>query len=89
MQRYNEQLGNLQQEILKHIFECDKIETVSHLARSLKRKQPTIFKSVQLLHKFNYLESKLNTRYYTPGGKEREIAATEKGVESDYFRYSS
>jgi hypothetical protein len=79
-QSHKEKLGNLQQEIIKHIFECREIETVSHLARSLKRKQPTIFKSVQLLHKLNYLESKLDTRYYTLGGKERQIGVTEKGA---------
>jgi hypothetical protein len=80
MRNSTQQLGTLQQEILRHIFQCDHIETFSHLVTSLRRRQPTVFKSVKLLHKLNYLESKINSRYFTLGGTQREIAVTDKGA---------
>jgi hypothetical protein len=89
-------LGNLQQEILKHFFECKFIraigrltqdhESVSHIARSLGRAQPTVFKSIQTLMKNNYLSSVKYWSLYeypiesrTTGGL-RVIYPTDKGA---------
>jgi hypothetical protein len=50
MEGYTIELGELQQKILKHIFECtSKSENVSHISKSLSLAQPTVFKSVQSL----------------------------------------
>jgi DNA-binding MarR family transcriptional regulator len=53
------QLGELQQKILKHIFNCTAdSENASHIAKALGLKQPTVYESVQSLIKDKFLQSK-------------------------------
>jgi DNA-binding MarR family transcriptional regulator len=53
------QLGELQQKILKHIFNCTAdAENASHIAKALGLKQPTVYESVQSLIKDKFLQSK-------------------------------
>lgn len=77
MRNTAEKLGPLQKKILVHIFQNDHEESVSHLAEYLKRQQPTIFKSVRLLHRYNYLESMLVDDYF---GIVRRLGVTDKGA---------
>jgi hypothetical protein len=77
MRNTAEKLGPLQKKILIHIFQNDHEESVSHLAEYLKRQQPTIFKSVRLLHRYNYLESMLLEHYF---GTVRRLGVTDKGA---------
>ena len=58
MEGYTKQLGDLQQKILKHIFECkSKIENATRIAKSLDLAQPTVRKSVESLIKEGYLSA--------------------------------
>jgi DNA-binding MarR family transcriptional regulator len=76
MKGYTAELGELQQKILKHIFECtSKSENTSHIAKSLGLAQPTIFKSVQSLLKENYLESEQKAKR-----TEKTLTLTDKGA---------
>jgi hypothetical protein len=78
MSGYNRiSLGDLQQRILKHFFECrDEIpESVNHIAHSLGVVQPAVFKSVNLLIKDNYLAKE---REYKNGRK--ALIVTDKGA---------
>lgn len=59
MHDHIEKLGKLQQRILRHIIECEmpeNRETVSHIARSLRLAQPTVFKSVKNLKRDHYVD---------------------------------
>ena len=53
-----QQLGELQQKILKHIFNCTAdSENASHIAKALGLKQPTVYESIQSLIKDRFLQS--------------------------------
>src|SRR5918992_3033005 len=76
MEGYTAELGELQQKILKHIFECtSKSENVSHIAKSLGLAQPTVFKSVHSLLQENYLESEQISKR-----TEKTLTLTDKGA---------
>jgi DNA-binding MarR family transcriptional regulator len=76
MEGYTTALGELQQRILKHIFECsEKSENVNHIAKSLGLTQPTVFKSAQSLLQENYLESEQKATR-----TEKTLTLTEKGA---------
>jgi DNA-binding MarR family transcriptional regulator len=76
MEGYTIEMGELQQSILKHIFECkSKSENANHIAKSLGLAQPTVFKSIQLLLKENYLESQQSTKH-----TEKKLTLTDKGA---------
>jgi DNA-binding MarR family transcriptional regulator len=76
MEGYTAELGELQQKILKHIFECTaKSENVSHIAKSLGLAQPTVFKSAQSLLQENYLESEQKAKR-----TQKTLTLTEKGA---------
>src|SRR5919112_2028207 len=76
MKDYTTELGELQQRILKHIFECtSKSENASHIAKSLGLAQPTVFKSIQPLLQENYLESKQKAKC-----TEKILTLTDKGA---------
>jgi DNA-binding MarR family transcriptional regulator len=76
MEGYTSELGELQQKILKHIFECTaKSENANHIAKSLGLAQPTVFKSVQSLLQENYLESEQKSKR-----TEKTLTLTEKGA---------
>ena len=76
MEGYTAELGELQQKILKHIFECTaKSENVSHIAKSLGLAQPTVFKSAQSLLQENYLESEQKATR-----TQKTLTLTEKGA---------
>jgi DNA-binding MarR family transcriptional regulator len=76
MEGYTAELGELQQKILKHIFECtEKSENANHIAKSLRLAQPTVFKSVQSLLQENYLESEQKSKR-----REKTLTLTEKGA---------
>ena len=71
------QLGELQQKILKHIFECkSESENVSHIAKVLRLKQPTVYESIQLLIKDKFLQSE--RQLHRRG--EKKIQVTHKGA---------
>jgi hypothetical protein len=54
-----QQLGELQQKILKHIFNCaSDSENVSHIANALGLKQPTVYESIKSLVENEFLQSK-------------------------------
>jgi hypothetical protein len=86
------QLGKLQQRILKHMFECNghggghPYESVNHIAKALGAAQPTIFKSVRLLIKDNYLISQKviplygKRKLFRSFGGIRELYLTDKGA---------
>jgi predicted transcriptional regulator len=58
LEGYTKQLGDLQQKILKHIFECQsKTENATHIPKSLDLAQPTVRKSVESLIKEGYLNA--------------------------------
>jgi hypothetical protein len=71
------ELGEVQQKILRHFFDCkDKQpESVSHISKSLRILQPSIYRSVDLLIKEHYL---IKEGKYARGGK--ELIVTEKGA---------
>ena len=76
MDGYTVALGELQQRILKHIFECsEKLENVNHIAKSLGLAQPTVFKSVQSLLQENYLESEQKSKR-----TQKRLTLTDKGA---------
>ena len=78
MNHHIQKLGNLQQKILQHIIECERpwqLETVSHIARSLHRSQPTIFKSVRNLIRHRYLD---DVKYGNDIGN--DLIVTSKGA---------
>ena len=78
MKGYTVELGELQQKILKHIFECtSKSENASHIAKSLGLAQPTVFKSIQSLLQENYLESQQKSKR-----TEKTLTLTDKGRSS-------
>jgi DNA-binding MarR family transcriptional regulator len=69
-------LGELQQRILKHIFECtSKSENTNHIAKSLGLAQPTVLKSIQLLLQENYMESQQKAKR-----TKKMLTLTEKGA---------
>lgn len=71
------QLGELQQKILKHIFNCTAdSENVSHIAKALGLKQPTVYESIQSLVKEKFLRPK--RQLHRRG--ERVIQVTHKGA---------
>jgi DNA-binding MarR family transcriptional regulator len=73
---YTDELGELQQRILKHIFECtSKSENASHIAKSLGLAQPTVFKSIKSLLQENYLESQQKAKR-----TEKTLTLTDKGA---------
>ena len=58
MKAYTKRLGELQQKILKHMFECTaETDNPNHIARELGIKQPTVYESVLLLMKDHYLKA--------------------------------
>jgi DNA-binding MarR family transcriptional regulator len=58
MEAYTNRLGELQQKILKHMFECTaETDNPNHIANELGIKQPTVYESVQLLMKDDYLKA--------------------------------
>jgi hypothetical protein len=71
------ELGEVQQKILRHFFDCkDKEpETVSHISTKLGLLQPSVYRSVDLLVKEEYL---IKEGKYARGGK--ELIVTEKGA---------
>ena len=76
MAGYTVELGELQQSILKHIFECtSKSENANHIAKSLGLAQPTVFKSIQSLLQANYLESQQKAKR-----TEKTLTLTDKGA---------
>ena len=69
-------LGELQQKILRHFFECkEKNESASHISRELDTLQPAVFRSIKSL---------INDGYLTKGegyrGGEKPINLTPKGT---------
>ena len=69
-------LGELQQKILRHFFECkEKNESASHISRELDTLQPAVFRSIKSL---------INDGYLTKGegyrGGEKPINLTPKGA---------
>jgi hypothetical protein len=71
------QLGELQQKILKHIFDCtSESETVSHIAKVLGFRQPTVYESIQSLIENKFLEPK---KQLHKRGK-RVLQVTHKGA---------
>ena len=43
-------LGNFEQKILRHLFECkEKDESASHISRQLDTLQPAVFRSIKSL----------------------------------------
>jgi DNA-binding MarR family transcriptional regulator len=76
MEGYTLKLGELQQKILKHIFECtSESENANHIAKSLGLAQPTVFKSIQSLLQENYLESQQKAKR-----TEKTLTLTGKGA---------
>jgi DNA-binding MarR family transcriptional regulator len=76
MEGYTPKLGELQQKILKHIFECtSESENANHIAKSLGLAQPTVFKSIQSLLQENYLESQQKAKR-----TEKTLTLTDKGA---------
>jgi hypothetical protein len=89
------ELGEVQQKILRHFFDCkDKEpESVSHISMKLGLLQPSVYRSVDLLIKEKYL---IKEGQYTHG--EKELIVTGKGAAAavllgitndhliDYFR---
>ena len=72
-----QQLGELQQKILKHIFNCaSDSENVSHIAKAIGLKQPTVYESIQSLIKDRFLQSK--KQVHRRG--ERILQVTHKGA---------
>jgi hypothetical protein len=58
MEAYTNRLGELQQKILKHMFECTaETDNPNHIANELGIKQPTVYESVQLLMKDDYIKA--------------------------------
>ena len=58
MEGYTKKLGDLQQKILRHIFECkSETENTSHIAESFGLAQPTVRKSVESLINEGYLKA--------------------------------
>jgi hypothetical protein len=58
MEAYTKRLGELQQKILKHMFECTaETDNPNHIAKKLGIKQPTVYESVSLLMKDHYLKA--------------------------------
>jgi DNA-binding MarR family transcriptional regulator len=71
-------LGDLQQNILKHIFTCkSKAENTTHIAKSLGRTQPTVRKSVESLIKEGYMIGKQKHKR-----SEKVLELTYKGAAS-------
>src|SRR5919112_2195718 len=76
MKDYTTELGELQQRILKHIFECtSKSENANHIAKSLGLAQATVFKSIQSLLQENYLESEQKAKR-----TEKTLTLSDKGA---------
>lgn len=72
---YTDHITKLQERILKHIIKCDvQSETASHIAESLGLSGPTVFKSMKLLLKKEYLRSEQPHKR----GK-RTLTLTQKG----------
>ena len=69
-------MGDLQKKILGHMLECtSELENTNHISKALGLAQPTIFKSIQLLEKEKYVQ----TRQENPHGI-RTLKLTDKGV---------
>jgi DNA-binding MarR family transcriptional regulator len=69
-------MGELQQNIIKHLFECknEGVESVSHISRALKALQPAVHRSVKVLEKEGYV---VKEKEYDGGVK--GVALTSKG----------
>lgn len=82
MSSYNPlELGEVQQKILKHFFECEeKLENVSHISKALGILQPSIQRSVGELIKNHYLVKEAE---YAKGKK--QLLVTEKGAAAAIF----
>ena len=71
-------LGDLQQKILKHVFECSsKAENTSHIAKSFGLAQPTVWKSIKSLIKEDYLK---DTQQHKRA--EKVLTLKDKGIAS-------
>jgi len=69
-------VGDLQKRILGHMLECtSELENTNHISKALGLAQPTIFKSIRLLEKEKYVQ----TRQENPHGI-RTLQLTDKGV---------
>jgi DNA-binding PadR family transcriptional regulator len=69
-------MGDLQKKILGHMLECtSELENTNHISKALGLAQPTIFKSIRLLEKERYVQ----TRQENPHGI-RTLKLTDKGV---------
>jgi DNA-binding MarR family transcriptional regulator len=77
-----EQLGQLQQDIIKHIFECknEGVESVSHISRALNALQPAVHRSVKALEKDGYL---IKEKQYT--GRVKGVTLTSKGAAAAFL----
>ena len=74
-------MGDLQKKILGHMLECtSELENTNHISKALGLAQPTIFKSIRLLEKEKYVQ----TRQENPHGI-RTLKLTDKGVASALF----
>ena len=72
----SQELGYLQQEILKHFFTCrEKTETVSHISKQVKSLQPAVFRSIASLIKQGYLVKEKDIK-----NVEKYLRLTPKGV---------
>jgi hypothetical protein len=75
------ELGEVQQKILKHFFECgEKLENVSHISKALGVLQPSVQRSVGELIKNHYL---IRDTEYAKGKK--QLLVTEKGAAAAIF----
>jgi len=75
------ELGEVQQKILKHFFECgEKLENVSHISKALGILQPSIQRSVGELIRNHYL---IKDTKYSRGKK--HLLVTDKGAATAIF----
>ena len=73
---YTKELGGLQKEVLTHMAGCTaESETVNHIAECLHRAQPTVFQSIKLLLRDNYLEARQPKHRRGP----KVLSLTDKG----------
>jgi hypothetical protein len=71
-------MGDLQKKIMAHMLECtSELENTNHISKVLGLAQPTIFKSIRLLEKEKYVQ----TRQENPHGI-RTLKLTDKGLAS-------
>jgi DNA-binding MarR family transcriptional regulator len=69
-------VGELQEKILGHMLECaSELENTNHISKALGLAQPTIFKSIRLLEKEKYVQTR---QEYLHGI--RTLRLTDKGV---------